>query len=180
MSTKRKRVRTVESDEEDTEDNTKHFVKEAIQISTRNIVRAVGPKIEAVGPKIESAAIDIKNEIHISRDETQYVYKKHHDQATMLAILNRKLEQRDTTIAAQNVIIREQARDIRTMRENALGECAVMFGQLNAKHATLEIKVDNAINDIGALIEEVKKNEESRDEDTKNIKSLLEDLLQRK
>ena len=169
MSTKHKRVRAVESDEEDTQDNTKQILKAEIRASTSNIVRAVVPEIEAVGPTIEGAATDIKNEILISRDETQYVHKKNHDQATMLAILNRKLEQRDATITQQNAIIRDQARDIRTMRENALGECAVMFGQVNAKQATLETKVDNA-NARQATIE------------TKvdDIKRLLEDLIQRK
>jgi uncharacterized protein (DUF305 family) len=180
MSTKRRRVKAVDSDEEDIQDNTKRYIREATQTSTRDVVRAVGPKIE-------SAAIELKHEIHLSRDETQYVYKKHHDQATMLAILNRKLEQRDATIAVQNTIIREQARDIRTMRENALGECDVMFGQVNAKQTTLESKIDYAIKDIGALVKEVKRNEERRDEDmdnikkdTKAIKRLLEDLIERK
>jgi len=148
MPPKRKRVRCIESDDEDSQAVLLDAIKDSLN------------------PKIENVADEIKYEIHLSRDETQYVHKKHHDQARMLAILNQKLEAEQKKNSDQDMVIRNLNEDIKTLQDNALGDCAGMFDQVNARLRTV---IDEQ--------REIKKNMKSMKEDIKTIKSLLETLI---
>jgi len=167
MATKRKRVRCIESDdEEDSQGNIKDYIREATQNSTRNVVQSMAPKIDTI-------ANEIKYEIHVSRDDTQYMHKKHHDQARMLAILNEKLEKEQS----RNLSLNE---DIKTLQDNALGDCAGMFDQVNSRLRTVIDEQREIKKNMKSMKEDIKTMKNDVKEDIETIKSLLETLIKHK
>ena len=137
MSSKRRRVRSLESDEDDDAtssnfviESTKHFNT----ILVGQLMTTVSPRFDTVDKGVD----EIKHKITAHHDETQYVHRKHHDQARMIAVLNEKVNALQAGRDDDKSTILSLHEDIRNLQDSALGDCAGLFEHIKDRMSSVK------------------------------------------
>lgn len=134
MSGKRRRRISMESDDEGESNDTLEGIKHFNTVVVNRLVHTVNPRFDTMDKNSD----EIKQKIAAHHDETQYVHRKHQDQARMLATLNEKINNLQAINDDQNTTIQALHGDIRNLQDSALGDCAGLFERIKEKVSTVK------------------------------------------
>jgi septal ring factor EnvC (AmiA/AmiB activator) len=132
-----------ESDEESgSQVPVNHGVRCTFEVSPLTAIS--GSVKDLVTPRfnsIDAAAEEIKRSIDEKHGETKYVYKKHSDQAHILARLNEELRAKDKKLDEKEAVIQTLNETIHGLHEEALADSTGLFEEIKDDIRALKKKM---------------------------------------